>query len=108
MDQRLDRGDHRGRPAGLRAGASGTDPAVHHQRVSDRFFNEIIKELPSEHQLIQMYDCSRNTVRRAIAELAERICTGTMLIGNYGSDEAWQEQGMEGMLRPYEAAAVRN
>ena len=55
-----------------------------------------------------MYDCSRNTVRRAIAELAERICTGTMLIGNYGSDEAWQEQGMEGMLRPYEAAAVRN
>ena len=62
--------------------------------------------LPSEHQLIQMYDCSRNTVRRAIAELAERICTGTMLIGNYGSDEARQEQGLEGMLRPYEAAAV--
>ncbi len=28
--------------------------------------------LPSEHQLIQMYDCSRNTVRRAIAELAEQ------------------------------------
>ncbi len=28
--------------------------------------------LPSEHQLIQTYDCSRNTVRRAIAELAEQ------------------------------------
>ena len=28
--------------------------------------------LPSEHQLIQIYDCSRNTVRRAIAELAEQ------------------------------------
>ena len=27
--------------------------------------------LPSEHQLIQMYDCSRNTVRRAIAQLGE-------------------------------------
>ena len=30
------------------------------------------KTLPSEHQLIQIYDCSRNTVRRAIAELAEQ------------------------------------
>ena len=28
--------------------------------------------LPSEHQLVQMYDCSRNTVRRAIAELGEQ------------------------------------
>ena len=28
--------------------------------------------LPSEHQLTQIYDCSRNTVRRAIAELAEQ------------------------------------
>ena len=28
--------------------------------------------LPSEHQLIQIYDCSRNTVRRAIAELGEQ------------------------------------
>ena len=28
--------------------------------------------LPSEHQLTVMYDCSRNTVRRAIAELAEQ------------------------------------
>ena len=28
--------------------------------------------LPSEHQLTQMYNCSRNTVRRAVAELAEQ------------------------------------
>ena len=28
--------------------------------------------LPSEHQLVQLYDCSRNTVRRAIAELGEQ------------------------------------
>ena len=28
--------------------------------------------LPSEHQLTEMYDCSRNTVRRAVAELAEQ------------------------------------
>ena len=28
--------------------------------------------LPSEYQLIKLYDCSRNTVRRAIAELGER------------------------------------
>ena len=27
--------------------------------------------LPSEHQLVAKYDCSRNTVRRAIAQLAE-------------------------------------
>lgn len=27
--------------------------------------------LPSEHQLITEYDCSRNTVRRAIRQLAE-------------------------------------
>ncbi|MBE5996276.1 MAG: trehalose operon repressor [Lachnospiraceae bacterium] len=27
--------------------------------------------LPSEHKLIEMYDCSRNTVRRAIRQLAE-------------------------------------
>ncbi len=27
--------------------------------------------LPSEHKLIEMYDCSRNTVRRAIKELAD-------------------------------------
>ena len=28
--------------------------------------------LPSEHQLVQLYDCSRNTVRRAIAELGKQ------------------------------------
>ena len=28
--------------------------------------------LPSEHQLVRIYDRSRNTVRRAIAELAEQ------------------------------------
>ena len=32
---------------------------------------EFRKELPSEHRLIEMYDCSRNTVRRAIRQLAE-------------------------------------
>ncbi len=31
------------------------------------YFNE--QSLPSENQLIQKYDCSRNTVRRAIAQL---------------------------------------
>ena len=51
--------------------------------------------------------CSFSGRHEAISkELAERICTGTMLIGNYGADDARQEQGTQGMLRPYEAVAV--
>ena len=39
-------------------------------------------------------------------ELAERICSGTLLIGNYESKGPQQGQNMESVLRPYEAAAV--
>lgn len=45
--------------------------------------------LPSEHSLIQTYDCSRNTVRRAISELVSD-----------GYVQTLQGKGVRNIFRP--------
>lgn len=67
-------------------------------------------ELPSEHQLVQMYECSRNTVRRAIAELAEegyvQSVHGKGVLVLYQKQE--QTQFSIGGIESMKEAAARN
>ena len=66
--------------------------------------------LPSEHQLVQLYDCSRNTVRRAIAELGEQgyvqSVHGKGVLVLYRKQE--QTQFSIGGIESLKEAAARN
>ena len=66
--------------------------------------------LPSEHQLVQRYDCSRNTVRRAIAELADegyvQSVHGKGVLVLYQKQE--QTQFSIGGIESMKEAAARN
>ena len=66
--------------------------------------------LPSEHQLIHMYDCSRNTVRRAIAQLGEegyvQSVHGKGVLVLYQKQE--QTQFSIGGVESMKEAAARN
>lgn len=50
--------------------------------------------LPSEHTLVQTYDCSRNTIRRAIAELTAE-----------GYVQPMHGKGVRNIFRPIDQAA---
>ncbi|MBR0283053.1 MAG: trehalose operon repressor [Oscillibacter sp.] len=90
-------------------------PAAKYEAIYERLrqsieAREYQRMLPSEHQLTALYGCSRNTIRRAIARLAEEGYVqsvhgkGVLILRRFAAEKQLLISGVESM----EEAAARN